>query len=64
MHKLNQLNYYSHAWLSEDQIIVGSDCGRLQLFEVGDLKNDFEIGISLAERTTNSQDVVKKPRLV
>lgn len=61
MHKLNQLNYYSHAWLSEDQIIVGSDCGRLQLFEVGDLKNDFEIGISLAERTTNSQDVVKKP---
>ena len=43
--KINALNYLCHAWLSEDRLLLGSDNGRVQLFEVGDLKNEFEIGV-------------------
>ena len=43
--KINPLNYFSHAWISEDRLLLGTDNGRVQLFEVGDLKNEFEVGV-------------------
>lgn len=46
VNKMNQLNYFSHVWVSEDQVLLGSDSGRLQLFEVGDLRSEFEVGAS------------------
>ena len=45
IHKINALNYYSHVWVSEDRLLLGTDTGRVQLFEVGDLKNEFDVGV-------------------
>ena len=64
VHKMNQLNYFSHAWLSEDQVLLGADGGRLQLFEVGDLKSEFEVGASLVstrQSQASSRDLSRKP---
>uniref|UniRef100_A0A7M4FJ19 Cilia and flagella associated protein 57 n=1 Tax=Crocodylus porosus TaxID=8502 RepID=A0A7M4FJ19_CROPO len=36
-------NYLSHAWLSEERVIVGSDMGKLFLFESGDLRWETNI---------------------
>ena len=64
VHKMNSLNYLSHAWLSEDQVLLGTDSGHLQLFEVGDLKNEFQVGASqLSTRPSqaSSRDHSRKP---
>ena len=42
--KTNPLNYLSHTWLSEERLMLGTDGGKVQLFEIGDLKNEFEVG--------------------
>ena len=63
VHKTNQLNYFSHGWISEDQVLLGTDCGRLQLFEVGDLKSEFEVGasqLSTRQSRTSSRDLSRK----
>jgi WD40 repeat protein len=61
VNKMNQLNYFSHVWVSEDQVLLGSDTGRLQLFEVGDLRNEFEVGATsqqgVAARQPSSRDL-------
>ncbi|XP_061488605.1 cilia- and flagella-associated protein 57 isoform X1 [Rhineura floridana] len=36
-------NYLSHAWLSEEKVIVGTDTGKLYLFESGDLRWETSI---------------------
>ncbi|XP_068949908.1 cilia- and flagella-associated protein 57-like [Petaurus breviceps papuanus] len=36
-------NYLSHAWISEDRIIVGTDMGKLFLFESGDQRWETSI---------------------
>ncbi|XP_028666683.1 cilia- and flagella-associated protein 57 [Erpetoichthys calabaricus] len=36
--RLDAQNYLSHAWVTDDRIIVGTDNGRLLLFEGGDLR--------------------------
>ena len=39
--KAEPQNYLCQAWLSEDRLILGTDNGKIQLFEVADLKNEF-----------------------
>ena len=46
--KSDPLNYLSHAWLSESRLLLGSDCGRVQLYEGGELKNEFEVMAGLS----------------
>uniref|UniRef100_A0A8D0DZ11 Cilia and flagella associated protein 57 n=1 Tax=Salvator merianae TaxID=96440 RepID=A0A8D0DZ11_SALMN len=36
-------NYMSHAWLSEEKVIVGTDAGKLYLFDSGDLRWETSI---------------------
>lgn len=36
-------NYLCQAWVSDERVIVGTDNGRLLLFEAGELKNEFDI---------------------
>lgn len=63
IHKVNALNYFSHVWLSEDHLLLGTDGGQLQLFEVGDLKNEFQVGmpqLSNKQSQTSSRDISRK----
>ena len=36
-------NYLCHAWVSEERIIVGTDNGKLLLFEAGEVRNEFNL---------------------
>ncbi|XP_027693938.1 cilia- and flagella-associated protein 57 isoform X3 [Vombatus ursinus] len=45
-------NYLSHAWLSEDRIMVGTDTGKLYLFESGD--PHWETSIVCKESTSDT----------
>ena len=38
-------NDFPQAWISEDRLVLGSDNGRVQLFEVGELKNEFRVSL-------------------
>ena len=46
--------YLCQAWLSEDRLILGTDSGKVQLFEGGDLKNEFVISTDSASSSTNA----------
>ena len=39
--KIEPQNFLCHSWLSEDRIIVGTDSGRMLLFEGQEHKKDF-----------------------
>ena len=41
--KAEPSNYLCLSWISEDRLVVGTDHGMVQLFEVGELKNEFSI---------------------
>ncbi|XP_071953863.1 cilia- and flagella-associated protein 57-like isoform X2 [Antedon mediterranea] len=41
--KLEPQNYLSQAWVSDERVIVGTDNGKLFLFESGELRNEFSI---------------------
>ncbi|KAK7099818.1 cilia- and flagella-associated protein 57-like [Littorina saxatilis] len=41
--KMEPQNYLCHAWVSEERIVVGTDNGRLLLFEAGELKNEINL---------------------
>uniref|UniRef100_A0A670IZG5 Cilia- and flagella-associated protein 57 n=1 Tax=Podarcis muralis TaxID=64176 RepID=A0A670IZG5_PODMU len=36
-------NYLSHAWLSEEKVVVGTDTGKIYLFDSGDLRWETSI---------------------
>ncbi|XP_044157486.1 cilia- and flagella-associated protein 57 [Bufo gargarizans] len=42
--KVEAQNFLSHAWLSEDRVICGTDTGKLFLWESGDLRWEHNIG--------------------
>lgn len=41
--KLDPQNFLSHAWLSDEKIVAGTDTGRLLLFESGELRNELHV---------------------
>ena len=41
--KMEPQNYLCHAWVSEERIIVGTDNGKLLLFEAGEVRNEFNL---------------------
>lgn len=48
-------NYLAHAWVSEDKIIVGTDTGKLFLFESGDHR--WETSIMVREPSSGSKNL-------
>lgn len=50
-------NYLAHAWVSEDKIIVGTDTGRLFLFESGDQR--WETSIMVKETSSETKHLEK-----
>ena len=36
-------NYLCHAWVSDERIVVGTDNGKILLFELGELKAEFSV---------------------
>ncbi|XP_004484496.1 cilia- and flagella-associated protein 57 isoform X1 [Dasypus novemcinctus] len=48
-------NYLSHAWVSDDKIIVGTDTGKLFLFESGDQR--WETNIMVKEPTNELKNL-------
>ncbi|KAL5016238.1 hypothetical protein ScPMuIL_005827 [Solemya velum] len=58
--KMEPQNYLCHAWVSEERVIVGTDTGRLLLFEAGELKNEFHISPK-EERKTGEDDISHTP---
>jgi len=41
--KIEPANYTAHAWAAEDRLIVGTDQGRLLVFDNGELKVDYSV---------------------
>ncbi|XP_013975095.1 cilia- and flagella-associated protein 57 isoform X12 [Canis lupus familiaris] len=48
-------NFLAHTWVSEDKIIVGTDTGRLFLFESGDQR--WETSIMVKEPTSETKNL-------
>ncbi|XP_071118876.1 cilia- and flagella-associated protein 57-like [Haliotis cracherodii] len=58
--KMEPQNFLCHAWVSEERVVVGTDTGRLLLFEAGELKNEFNAG-ALKEEKKDSLDDGSQP---
>lgn len=48
-------NYLAHTWVSDDKIVVGTDTGRLFLFESGDQR--WETSIMVKESTSELKNL-------
>jgi hypothetical protein len=46
--KAEPSHYLCLAWLSEDRVVLGTDTGKVQLFEVGEVKNEFDVTLPTA----------------
>jgi len=54
--KIEPQNFLCHTWLSEDRIVVGTDTGRMLLFEGQEYKRDFNVaGPTTADSTTRER---------
>lgn len=53
-HQVEPLNYLCHAWVSEERLLLGSECGRVQLFEGGDLRNEFNVSSVTGKDTSTA----------
>ncbi|CAB4004810.1 cilia- and flagella-associated 57-like, partial [Paramuricea clavata] len=69
--KLDPQNFLSHAWLSDEKIVAGTDTGRLLLFESGELRNELHVtgaaspavktgGMTAIPEADSSQDLLPK----
>ncbi|KAI3369623.1 hypothetical protein L3Q82_025335 [Scortum barcoo] len=41
--KLESINFLCHTWMTEEQVIAGTDTGRLLVFESGDLRREINV---------------------
>ncbi|KAK3612310.1 hypothetical protein CHS0354_011028 [Potamilus streckersoni] len=59
--KMEPQNYLCHAWVSEERLVIGTDSGRLLLFEAGELKNEF--AISAPEKKSDEEGHTHSPQI-
>lgn len=52
--------YLCLAWLSEDRVVLGTDTGKVQLFEVGELKNEFDVTLPTASEEEATRTASRK----
>lgn len=50
--KTEPQNYLSHAWISDERVIVGTDNGKLYIFEAGELKSEMSLAFQPREGDT------------
>ncbi|XP_071508423.1 cilia- and flagella-associated protein 57-like [Diadema antillarum] len=48
--KLEPQNYLSQAWVSDERVIVGTDQGKLLLFEAGELRSEMTVTVSSGKK--------------
>jgi len=53
--KFEPQNFLCHSWLSEERLLVGTDQGRMLLFEGGEYKNDFHVGAPLTAESSGGE---------
>ncbi|XP_040325824.1 cilia- and flagella-associated protein 57 isoform X2 [Herpailurus yagouaroundi] len=53
-------NYLAHTWVSEDKIIVGTDTGKLFLFESGDQRWETSIMVKEPTSETRNLEVIRE----
>lgn len=59
--KVEPQNYLCHAWVSEERVIVGTDSGRLMLFEAGEMKHEFNIAAQEKEKKQGEEESTMGP---
>ncbi|XP_034159183.2 cilia- and flagella-associated protein 57 isoform X1 [Pangasianodon hypophthalmus] len=59
--KLETQNILSHAWMSEERIIAGTETGRLLVFESGDLRWEMSVASKITEQETVRQKEDETP---
>ncbi|KAL4237175.1 Cilia- and flagella-associated protein 57 [Mactra antiquata] len=59
--KVEPQNYLCHAWVSEERVIVGTDTGRLMLFEAGEMKHEFNIAAMERDKKPGEEEVATGP---
>lgn len=47
--KLETQNILSHAWMSEERVIAGTETGRLLVFESGDLRWEMSVAKKITQ---------------
>jgi WD40 repeat protein len=52
--KLETQNYLSQTWVSDERVMIGTDTGRLLLFESGELKTEFNMATIDANKDRSS----------
>lgn len=52
--KTEPQNYLSHAWISDERVIVGTDNGKLYIFEAGELKSEMSLAFQPREGDTTA----------
>ncbi|KAG9354321.1 hypothetical protein JZ751_001025 [Albula glossodonta] len=58
--KLDPHNFLSHVWMSETELIVGTEMGRLLVFESGKLLREMEVEIQAPAVQDSERSEVKK----
>lgn len=53
--KIEPQNFLCHSWLSEDRIIVGTDTGKMLLFEGQEHKKDFHVSSPVAADSSGGE---------
>lgn len=49
--KVESINFLSHAWISAERVVAGTDTGRLLVFEGGDLRRELVMSQGQADRS-------------
>ena len=58
--KAEPSNYLCLAWLSEDRVVLGTDTGKVQLFEIGEVKNEFDVTLPTASEEEATRTASRK----
>nr|XP_011762100.1 cilia- and flagella-associated protein 57 isoform X6 [Macaca nemestrina] len=53
-------NYLAHTWVADDKIVVGTDTGKLFLFESGDQRWETSIMVKEPTRDSKNLDVIQE----
>ncbi|XP_056149801.1 cilia- and flagella-associated protein 57-like [Lampris incognitus] len=53
--RVESINVLCHAWMTEEQVIAGTDTGRLLVFESGDLRREINITTKPVPQDTHRQ---------
>ncbi|KAH3831997.1 cilia- and flagella-associated protein 57-like [Dreissena polymorpha] len=61
--KVEPQNYLCHAWVSEERVIVGTDTGKLMLFEAGEMKHEFNLGAMEKEKKSDDEVSTGPPQI-